>query len=270
MAPDRVRETPAEPPAGRPGTRRPGARRDERGARSRRRGGDAPDRPGGTRHAAPRPAAAAPPAPSRSSASPRSLLRHLQWPARSTTSSIAQVGAYLVAVAGLTVLTGLNGQISLGQGALMCIGAYAAALIMLHTHVPLAGVLVLSALAAGARGVDHRDRCRPAAGPVPCRRDAGAGDRAPHRRLPVAGAPGWRLRTHHHPTHPAVVSREQLRPAGVAGLDLGDLRRRDADRPGEPHPQPLRPVVPRRPRRRDRGVGGRRSTLPAPRSSPSW
>jgi branched-chain amino acid transport system permease protein len=41
---------------------------------------------------------------------------------------LATAAAYLCAVAGLTVLTGLNGQLSLGHGALMALGAYAAAL----------------------------------------------------------------------------------------------------------------------------------------------
>jgi branched-chain amino acid transport system permease protein len=94
------------------------------------------------------------------------LLRHLVfavaglgaiWLITSRASSydnfqIAQIGAYLVAIAGLTVLTGLNGQISLGHGALMGIGAYATALLMLHTHLPLAAVLVLAALGTGLAG----------------------------------------------------------------------------------------------------------------------
>lgn len=37
---------------------------------------------------------------------------------------LATAAAYLCATAGLTVLTGLNGQLSLGHGALMAIGAY--------------------------------------------------------------------------------------------------------------------------------------------------
>src|SRR5215475_14278216 len=40
---------------------------------------------------------------------------------------LAIIAAYLCAVAGLTVLTGLNGQVSLGQGALMAVGAYTTA-----------------------------------------------------------------------------------------------------------------------------------------------
>ncbi|MDG4758244.1 branched-chain amino acid ABC transporter permease [Micromonospora sp. WMMD710] len=41
----------------------------------------------------------------------------------------ATIAAYLCATAGLTVLTGLNGQLSLGHGALMASGAYTVALI---------------------------------------------------------------------------------------------------------------------------------------------
>ncbi|MEV1146039.1 branched-chain amino acid ABC transporter permease [Micromonospora sp. NPDC049799] len=41
---------------------------------------------------------------------------------------LATVAAYLCATAGLTVLTGLNGQLSLGHGALMATGAYTLAL----------------------------------------------------------------------------------------------------------------------------------------------
>nr|MDT0660458.1 branched-chain amino acid ABC transporter permease [Micromonospora sp. DSM 115978] len=40
---------------------------------------------------------------------------------------LATVAAYLCATAGLTVLTGLNGQLSLGHGALMAVGAYTVA-----------------------------------------------------------------------------------------------------------------------------------------------
>ncbi len=69
-------------------------------------------------------------------------------------------GAYYFAVlAGLTVLTGLSGQISLGHGALMAVGAYTVALLIGNEHwalVPalLAGTvtttLVGAALGAGA------------------------------------------------------------------------------------------------------------------------
>ena len=57
---------------------------------------------------------------------------------------LATVAYYFVAVAGLTVLTGLNGQISLGHGALMAVGAYTTAKLLGEdgTGPPLAAVLV--------------------------------------------------------------------------------------------------------------------------------
>jgi branched-chain amino acid transport system permease protein len=42
---------------------------------------------------------------------------------------LAQLGAYVCAAAGLTVLTGLNGQVSLGHAALMAVGAYSVAVL---------------------------------------------------------------------------------------------------------------------------------------------
>ena len=55
--------------------------------------------------------------------------------------------AYLgIAAAGLTVLTGLNGQISLGHGALMAIGAYTAALMLQDPEpvLPLLGIVLVA------------------------------------------------------------------------------------------------------------------------------
>ncbi|MEV6814560.1 branched-chain amino acid ABC transporter permease [Micromonospora sp. NPDC051296] len=60
---------------------------------------------------------------------------------------LATVAAYLCATAGLTVLTGLCGQLSLGHGALMATGAYTVALCQnafAERGVTAGGVLVLS------------------------------------------------------------------------------------------------------------------------------
>jgi branched-chain amino acid transport system permease protein len=65
---------------------------------------------------------------------------------------IAQVAAYVTAVAGLTYLIGLSGQISIGHGAFMAIGAYCSALLLLHLHWPLEAVFAASALAGAAAG----------------------------------------------------------------------------------------------------------------------
>jgi branched-chain amino acid transport system permease protein len=62
---------------------------------------------------------------------------------------LSEVAAYVVTVAGLSLLAGDSGQVSLGQGALMMVGAYAAALLILHTGLPLV-VVLLGATAAGA------------------------------------------------------------------------------------------------------------------------
>jgi branched-chain amino acid transport system permease protein len=59
--------------------------------------------------------------------------------------------AYLgIAAGGLTVLTGLNGQLSLGHGAFMAIGAYTTALFYQAEEplLPVAGVLVVSMVVA--------------------------------------------------------------------------------------------------------------------------
>ena len=45
-------------------------------------------------------------------------------------SQLGEMAYFIPAVAGLTVLTGLNGQISLGHGALMAVGAYTTALML--------------------------------------------------------------------------------------------------------------------------------------------
>ncbi len=65
---------------------------------------------------------------------------------------IAEVAAYVVAVAGLTVLIGLSGQISVGNGAFMAIGGYATALLLLHLHWPLELVFTASVVIAAAAG----------------------------------------------------------------------------------------------------------------------
>jgi branched-chain amino acid transport system permease protein len=59
-----------------------------------------------------------------------------------TNSQLAQLSYYAIAAGGLTVLTGLNGQISLGHGALMAVGAYTTAL-FLQTDEPLPLPLIL-------------------------------------------------------------------------------------------------------------------------------
>ena len=65
---------------------------------------------------------------------------------------IAEVAAYATAIAGLTYLIGLSGQVSIGHGAFMAIGAYIAALIGLHQHWPLELIFLASTVAAAVAG----------------------------------------------------------------------------------------------------------------------
>ncbi|HEY0536305.1 MAG TPA: branched-chain amino acid ABC transporter permease [Actinoplanes sp.] len=58
------------------------------------------------------------------------------------TYQLATIGAYFCVTAGLTVLTGLNGQLSLGHGALMATGAYTFALMQNKFDLLPAGIVV--------------------------------------------------------------------------------------------------------------------------------
>ena len=68
---------------------------------------------------------------------------------------LATMAYSFCAVAGLTVLTGLNGQISLGHGALMAVGAYTTAKVLGEegTGPPLVVALVLATLAGVVAGL---------------------------------------------------------------------------------------------------------------------
>jgi branched-chain amino acid transport system permease protein len=65
---------------------------------------------------------------------------------------IAEIAVYVVAIAGLSVLIGLSGQISLGHGAFMAVGAYTTALLMMHLNWPLWAVFPASSAVAAAGG----------------------------------------------------------------------------------------------------------------------
>ncbi len=75
-----------------------------------------------------------------------------------TDYNIAGVAIFVIAVAGLTVLTGINGQLSLGHGALMAVGAYTTALLLKgHPDFPfvltLLAAIVTTALAGAVIGL---------------------------------------------------------------------------------------------------------------------
>ena len=64
----------------------------------------------------------------------------------------AQVAVYVVGIASIILLTGYSGQVSLGQGALLGVGGYAAALSHLHWHLPIPATFAIAILAAAGAG----------------------------------------------------------------------------------------------------------------------
>jgi len=59
---------------------------------------------------------------------------------------LAEAGVFFIAIVGLNLLTGYTGQISLGHGALMAVGGYTTAALVVHEHwrdvwtIPVAGI----------------------------------------------------------------------------------------------------------------------------------
>lgn len=69
-------------------------------------------------------------------------------------SQFAAMSYYAIAAVGLTVLTGLNGQISLGHGALMAVGAYTTGLLYSNDGpLPIVLVMVIAAAVTALVGV---------------------------------------------------------------------------------------------------------------------
>lgn len=70
-----------------------------------------------------------------------------------TNYNVTEVAIYAISAAGLTVLTGINGQVSLGHGALMMIGAYTTSVLLRwHADLPLFLVLLASIATTGIAG----------------------------------------------------------------------------------------------------------------------
>ena len=66
--------------------------------------------------------------------------------------NLAAVALFAIAAAGLTVLIGVNGQLSLGHGALMAIGAYTTSLVLKSHPLPVIVALLLSVASTSAIG----------------------------------------------------------------------------------------------------------------------
>ena len=65
---------------------------------------------------------------------------------------LTMVVVYAIAILGLAILTGFNGQISLGHGAFYAIGAYVTAVLMYQSEVPYWATLPVSAIVCAVVG----------------------------------------------------------------------------------------------------------------------
>src|SRR4051812_47660676 len=63
-------------------------------------------------------------------------------------TQLAPIAVTTCAAAGLTVLVGLSGQISLGNGAFMMVGAYTTALLLQHWHTAHGNLQLIAVFAA--------------------------------------------------------------------------------------------------------------------------
>ena len=64
----------------------------------------------------------------------------------------ASIAVYVVAIASIILLTGYSGQVSLGHGALMAIGGYAAAVLRIEFNLPIILCFVAAVLVAAIGG----------------------------------------------------------------------------------------------------------------------
>lgn len=64
----------------------------------------------------------------------------------------ASIAVYVVAISSIILLTGYSGQVSLGNGALMAVGAYAAAVAHISWHLPIVICFFVAVIAAALGG----------------------------------------------------------------------------------------------------------------------
>ena len=169
---------------------------------------------------------------------------------------IAEIAIEVTAVAGLTILTGLSGQISLGNGAFMAIGAYTTALLMLHLNWPFYLVLVIAAVITAAAGAVVGVAAARLHGPYLAGATLLLGVALPVGRVRLRRVlrrrPGPGRQLHH-----ARLPRRELPADPVGGVGLLGGGPDHPGAAGQPGAQPGRPQLARGPRRRGGGRAGR-------------
>ena len=66
---------------------------------------------------------------------------------------LGEIALYAIVLAGMSMLTGVSGQISLGHGGFMAVGAYTFAILQIHAPMPLVLELLVSVAASTALGL---------------------------------------------------------------------------------------------------------------------
>ena len=166
---------------------------------------------------------------------------------------LGEIAFYAIALAGLTLLTGISGQISLGNGGFMAVGGVHARP-PLHAHQVEPGARALRGRHRERdRRRDHRHPGHPAARPLPRRHDAHRGARAALSHQSVRE----HLRRRPGPVHAAAHGADRHQSRAVAGLDPDPGRAGRAGAAGQPAAEPLRALLPGGARRRDRRLAGR-------------
>jgi branched-chain amino acid transport system permease protein len=66
---------------------------------------------------------------------------------------LTYVGAYAIAILGLVILTGMNGQISLGHGAFLAVGGYTVAILAASTGIPYIAAILIAGVICGIVGI---------------------------------------------------------------------------------------------------------------------
>ena len=122
--------------------------------------------------------------------------------------NMAEIAIFAIAAAGLTVLTGINGQLSLGHGALMAVGAYTTSLLLkvqptLPFLVTVVAAIATTAVTGGIIGVAAARSARS----VPGRGHARAGRRAAPAGDPLRQRVRWQPGAQRGPAHRAGLAR---------------------------------------------------------------
>ena len=173
-----------------------------------------------------------------------------------TNYNVTEVAIYAISAAGLTVLTGVNGQISLGHGALMMIGAYTTSVLLTwHADLPLILILVASiattAIAGAIVGIAGARLRGPYLAGATLALAVALPQVPSHFATIFGGNQGLSIRGARTARTARSSGREFLR-AAVVGMDRARRRRDHVLPAGEPGARIHRHAVSNRPRQRGR------------------